>query len=55
MQAHSTGIGFFKPAEADLENSAMLNESALETNVVDFDKPVDYDKDVHIDLERTAS
>ena len=33
----------------------MLNESALETNVVDFDKPVDYDKDVHIDLERTAS
>ena len=47
-------MNFFK-ADA-LDNEAQLNKSQIETSgMADFDKPIDFDKDIQIDLDKTAT
>ena len=56
VAAAATGIGFFKPDD-DLEEGEVKidNSHELETSAMMIDKPIDYEKDVEIDLTRSAS
>ena len=46
-------MAFFKPGDEPKEESKMLENSAnMETSMLMIDKPIDYEKDVEIDLER---
>ena len=48
-------MNFFK-ADALEDNEAQLNKSQIEeSGIADFDKPIDFEKDIQVDLDKTAT
>ena len=55
IKAEATGQNFFK-ADALEDNEAQLSKTQIEESMaLDFDKPIDFDTDIQIDLDKTAT
>ena len=55
VAAQATGANFFKPDNIEEGEVKIDMSQDLETSMVMVDKPINYEKDVEIDLERTYS
>ena len=56
VSATATGAHFFKPDDPEEGDAKIVDRSGdLEASMVMIDKPIDYQKDVEIDLERSYS
>ena len=55
VSAAATGMAFFKPDDIEEGEVKIDRSHDLETSMLMVDKPIDYEKDVEIDLERSYS
>ena len=58
VSAGKTGQGFFKPADLEAgvkRKPSQMEESMLGDREMEMDKPIDYNTDLHLDLEKTTS